>query len=391
MTKTVTTHKDLPGPVVLFGSGETSPSGRKVFEMVVRRLPQPPRLALVETPAGFELNSAQVIGRVADFLRHRLQNYHPDIKIIPARARGTPFSPDTPEIVAPLLEADMIFMGPGSPTYAARQLRDSLAWEMLLARHRLGAALVLASAATIALSARVLPVYEIYKVGEDLHWKTGLDFFGLYGLPLVFIPHWNNNDGGEELDTSRCFMGQARFSRLMAMLPADLTVLGLDEKTALIMDVQSGCAEVVGQGGVTMIQPGFQGQPAGAAAGAVEPSLLALAEDRKARLQYYPNGKSFPLSECCAFDIPDFVPGVSPGVWQQALSTQARLAERLQNPANNGQGTSPPPEVLKLVSARQAARAERDWTTSDALRVQIDLLGWRVRDTPDGPQVERAE
>ena len=28
-----------PGPVILFGSGETSPSGRKVFERILRELP----------------------------------------------------------------------------------------------------------------------------------------------------------------------------------------------------------------------------------------------------------------------------------------------------------------------------------------------------------------
>ena len=72
---------------------------------------------------------------------------------MPARKRGTLDSPDEPQVVAPLLEADLIFMGPGSPTYAVRQLSDSLAWHYLLARHRLGAALVLASAAVIAISA----------------------------------------------------------------------------------------------------------------------------------------------------------------------------------------------------------------------------------------------
>ena len=120
---------------------------------------------------------------------------------------------------------------------------------MLLARHRLGAALALASAATIAISTFALPVYEIYKVGDDLHWKPGLDFFGLYGLPLVFVPHWNNNDGGDELDTSRCFMGQERFEKLMEMLPPDLTVIGLDEKTGLVMDIHTGRAHVIGVGG----------------------------------------------------------------------------------------------------------------------------------------------
>ena len=83
---------------------------------------------------------------------------------------------------------------------------------------------------------RSLPVYEIYKVGEELHWIEGLDLFNFYGLKLVFIPHWNNNEGGAELDTSRCFMGQERFMRLIEMLPDEVTIVGLDEKTALIID-----------------------------------------------------------------------------------------------------------------------------------------------------------
>ena len=196
-----------PGPLVLFGSGETAPSGRKVFDFLMRRLPPSPRVMLLETPAGFEPNSARVIGRVAEFIEHRLQNYNPQITIIPARQRGTPFSPDDPEIAAPILEADLIFLGPGSPTYAVRQLKNSVVWQNVLARHRLGAALVLASAATVAASLFSLPVYEIYKVGEDPHWKPGLDFFGVYGFPLIFIPHWNNTEGGEELELEPLFHG----------------------------------------------------------------------------------------------------------------------------------------------------------------------------------------
>ena len=150
-----------PGPIVLFGSGETSPSGRKVFDQLLNRLYKPPNIALLETPAGFELNSERVIGRVADFILHRLQNYNPQVLLIPARQRGTPLSPDNPEILAPLMDADLIFMGPGSPTYAVRQLKDSLAWQMMIACHYLGVGLVLASAATVAASAYSLPVYEI--------------------------------------------------------------------------------------------------------------------------------------------------------------------------------------------------------------------------------------
>ena len=108
------------------------------------------RLKVLETPAGFELNSGQVSGRVADFIRVRLQNYRPDVQVVPARKRGTAYSPDLPEVAGGLLSGDLIFMGPGSPSYTVRQLKDSLAWDYLQARHRLGSALVFASAASIA-------------------------------------------------------------------------------------------------------------------------------------------------------------------------------------------------------------------------------------------------
>jgi cyanophycinase-like exopeptidase len=227
----------LTGRVILLGSGETSASGRRAFEEVFRSYDHPPRVALLETPAGFELNSPHVIGRVAAFLSLHLQNFHPQIEIVSARKQGTPYSPNAEEIVAPLWQAEVIFMGPGSPTYAVRQLRDSLAWQVVLARHYLGADLVFASAAAIAISRFALPVYEIYKVGEDLHWKEGLDFFGLYGLPIVFIPHWNNREGGSELDTSRCFMGKERFVQLVRLLPQPCLVIGIDENTALFLDL----------------------------------------------------------------------------------------------------------------------------------------------------------
>jgi cyanophycinase-like exopeptidase len=369
------------GLIVLFGSGETSPSGRKVFETVLRGLPMPPQIALLETPAGFEPNSDRVIGRVTEFLQHHLQNYKPQVSSIPARQRGTPFSPDEPEIVAPLLQADMIFMGPGSPTYTARQLRGSLAWDYLLARHQLGAALVLASAAAIAMSSRALPVYEIYKVGEDLHWKDGLNFFGPYGMDLVFVPHWNNTEGGEELDTSRCFMGQERFTRLMAMLPNTTRVIGLDETTALVMDLESGTGQVIGAGGVTVLH----GEHVHASyAQTIDEDANGLSEvnqQRGGHGHYYRNGESFPLSEIGPFH--SFPPGANlpPEIWQRAR--QAAMPDRSEL------ASEPPTEVVKLIKARKAARANKEWDISDSLRQQILALGWEVKDTRDGMDVER--
>lgn len=342
-----------PGLTVLFGSGETSASGQKVFDWLFRRLGQPLRVSILETPAGFELNSRQVAQRIADFLAERLQNYTPQVTLVPARRRGTAWSPDAPTVVAPLLRSDVIFLGPGSPSYAVRQLRDSLAWHTLRSRQRLGAALAMASAATIAVGAFALPVYEIYKVGEDPHWKPGLDLFADFGLKLVVMPHWNNSDGGSELDTSRCFMGQERFAALHAMLPADAVVVGLDEHTALAVDWAGSACHVLGRGSVTVLRDGAT--------------------------QSYGHGHGFALAELGTYRLPAPGSGLPGEVWQQAL--EAALATPNVD--------EPPAEVMALAERRQEARLRRNWAESDVLRAQIEALGWSVQDRAEGPVVAR--
>ncbi|MGQ9501628.1 MAG: CysS/YqeB C-terminal domain-containing protein [Anaerolineae bacterium] len=341
-----------PGLIVLFGSGETSNSGRRLYDWLFRQLRTPIRVAVLETPAGFQPNSAYVADEVAQFLCMRLQNYRPEVTVVPARKRGTPYSPNAPEIVAPLLKANVIFLGPGSPTYAVRQLRDSLAWYTLIARHRLGAAVILSSAATIAVGAYALPVYEIYKVGTELHWVPGLDFLGAFGLPLVLVPHWDNREGGAKLDTSRCFMGQERFERLLALLPQGVTVLGIDEHTALILDLGARRCRVMGRGSVTRMRAG--------------------------EVVTFTASDVIPLSALGDFHLPPLHTGVPEYVWR---SVKAAAQEVSTAPA-------PPEEVLQLVKAREAARARRDWQEADALRERVATLGWHIEDTPEGPRLK---
>ena len=203
-----------PGFVILLGSGETAPSMRKVYDWLFQQQTLAPNISVLETPAGFEPNSDRVAGKIAEFFAHRLQNYDPQTEVIPARKRDTPFSPNNADIVAPLLQADVMFLGPGSPTYAVRQLQDTRAWHSILARHKLGADLILASATTLAASAHTMPVYEIYKVGQDLHWQEGLNLFGLYNLSLVFVPHWNNIEGGARVGHQPLLHGPSTFFKI---------------------------------------------------------------------------------------------------------------------------------------------------------------------------------
>jgi len=345
-----------PGLVVLLGSGETSATIRKVYNWLFERSDSPIHIGILETPAGFEPNSDRVAGQIADFMEKHLQNFRPRISVVPARKRGTPFSPDDAEIVTPLLETNVIMMGPGSPTYAVQQLKDSVAWHTMNACHRLGADLIFASATTIASSTHALPVYEIYKVGEDLHWKPGLNFFEPFGLSLVFIPHWNNNDGGVELDTSHCYMGLSRYDQLVDMLPTDLTIVGIDERTALVVEPAAESCHVMGNSNVTLVQGGQE--------------------------RVFLSGQSFDIHELGPFHTPsDLRAGIPHQVWDRVVTAQAK-AERQDS------GPSPPPEAVSLLEERSVARARKDWSVADALRSKIEAMGWTILDTPEGPRLE---
>ncbi|GAB4569075.1 MAG: hypothetical protein Kow0047_22170 [Anaerolineae bacterium] len=340
-----------PGKVILLGSGETSATARRVYDRVLGVPARPLRVAVLETPAGFELNSDHVVGRIASFFQERLPHLRPQVTVVPARRRDGPFSTDSAEVVEPLWAADVIVAGPGSPTYAVRHLQNTLCWQSVLARHWQGATLILASAMTIAIGRKALPVYEIYKVGEDPHWKPGLDLFGGYGLDLVFVPHWNNREGGETLDTSHCYIGAPRFELLREQLAETTTVVGIDEYTAMVMDPAAGQAEVRGVGGVTVLQGGESTR--------------------------FKAGARFPLDRLGPFTLPEAAPWPIPEVVWEAIDRAVRSTATPR----------PPREVLSLFERRVEARARRDWETADALRSQIEALGWAVEDTPEGSRL----
>lgn len=344
------------GNIALLGSGETSLAGGRVFEQLARQVEGPLRIALLETPAGFELNSPQVVGRVADFLKTRLQNYNPQIDVIAARKKNSAFSPDDPEICAPLARANFIFMGPGSPTYAIRHLTGTLAWDLVRARHRLGAAVVFASAATIAISAHAIPVYEIFKAGQDVYSLPGLDFFASFTNSLSFVPHWNNTDGGADVDTSRCFLGRERFNEWCNLLPEGHTTIGLDEHTGVIMNFAKKEVQTVGVSSVSLVRD-------------CDPKIL-------------PSGITFPLDEIGTFSLADGpATGISPAAWALAQSTPEpdSVAE-----------AAPPADVLRLADERQSARERKDWAAADIYRKELAVLGWVVQDTPEGPKLTKS-
>jgi hypothetical protein len=221
-----------------------------------------------------------------------------------------------------------------------------------VALQRLNVPISLASAAVLAISAWTLPVYEIYKVGEDLHWKRGLNLLGSYGLECIFIPHWNNSDGGEELDTSRCYMGQDRFSQLMALLPQPgIPIIGIDERTALVLDFENDCGCVSGKGSVTVINNQHEHR--------------------------FSTGKNFSLNLLGNYHIPEVSEIIAPDLQMRILTRGDRKTGIVM----------PDEAVMDLVEQREAARNRRDWAAADRLREEIEMAGWQLRDTPEGPDL----
>lgn len=232
--------------LVLFGSGETAPSAVKAHSCVLEGIGKDkPKIVILSTPAGFQPNIKIVCEEIRQFFERHLKNYHPQIEIAYA---NTLKDANNPALAKSLSAADYIFAGPGSPTYAVRSLRDSLLLTKILASVRAGASLGLSSAAAIAFSAFALPVYEIYKAGFDLYWKHGLNFYTHFFQELVVVTHFNNNEGGRKNDTSRAWMGKERFEKLLAMLPPGKTIWGLDEHTAVIINLKTKEVETLGKG-----------------------------------------------------------------------------------------------------------------------------------------------
>ncbi|WP_179894287.1 hypothetical protein [Streptomyces sp. or20] len=84
---------------------------------------------------------------------------------------------------------------------------------------------------------------------------TGLDLLGALGLPVAVIPHYDNAEGGTH-DTRFCYLGEPRLAALEHELPDESAVLGIDEHTAVIVDLSTSLVRVWGRGVMTIRRRG---------------------------------------------------------------------------------------------------------------------------------------
>jgi hypothetical protein len=235
-----------PRLFVLMGSGETSPTMIDVHRSLAERLAPDSRgsALLLDTPYAFQENAPSISARA--------QKYFADsvgltVDVAPE---------DADAAAAAIRTAAWVFAGPGSPTYALDRWRDGPVQRALHERLRAGSGItVLASAAAVTVGSVALPVYEIYKVGAAPHWMPGLGLTEEFGLDVAVIPHYDNTEGGTH-DTRYCYLGERRLTMLESELPEGGGVVGIDEHTAVVIDLDTRELSVVGRGRLVVRRSG---------------------------------------------------------------------------------------------------------------------------------------
>ncbi|MFI7612629.1 hypothetical protein ACIBP6_15520 [Nonomuraea terrae] len=392
----------MAGLLVLMGSGETSPTMVEIHRAAARTLRPGARAVLLDTPYAFQENHADISARAHRYF---------------ARSVGLDV-----DVAAGITGADWVFSGPGSPTYALERWTGSGVAGDLRARIRAREGVtVLASAAACTAGLATVPVYEIYKVGAEPHWREGLGLLEPLGLRAVLIPHFDNAEGGTH-DTRFCYLGERRLSRMERELPPGTAVLGLDEHTALVIDLESESVRVAGRGGLTVRRPGSQAfLPAGTATdlaglrrlaeGAADapappppspdrreaPAEATLEESIRTCEELFRAAAARPEPVAAAQAVLDLETEIvkwaadteedSGGV-EQAREVLRLLIARLGElaSAETRRSRSLPCLVEALLALRGELRAQGRYDVADALRAALSRGGITIEDTPGGPR-----
>ena len=407
----------LPRILVIMGSGETAPTMVPTHRMISRLLPSPARATLLDTPYGFQENAPELATKAVEYFNTSI-NMKLDVagltSIIDADAlkveRGL-------QLVA---DAHYVFAGPGSPTYALRQWSGSPLAGLLLKKLRDGGVVTFASAAALTLGKFTLPVYEIYKAGADPYWLEGLNILGDIGIHAVVIPHYNNAEGGHH-DTRFCYMGERRLAAMERELAEEIFVLGIDEHTGLVLDLDANTATVVGKGVVSLRlrgttteiasgevfsidrlrNPWSDSQASAAVAATVSVPVVVETVDSNLRQATDRLNDAFTAALTAgdadaaaraALELDDAIAGWSADTLQSDDAEYARavlrsMVTRLAGAATGG--LRDPREVVGpfvqiLLDLRAQVRADKRFDLSDMIRDRFTEINVEVRDTPQG-------
>jgi cyanophycinase len=190
----------------------------------------PPKAAILPTAAGLEVSvSSWIRDGVAQFSALGCEAYG-------VRAVDRAGMEDA-EHVAALAAADLIYLSGGSPGHLVETLRDTTGWRTIEAHWRQGGALAGSSAGAMALGESTLVRREGQVGRMPSFWEPGLNVLPGIGV----IPHYDR-------------FGPERTLPRVQAAPPGLTVLGIDEDTAILR--AGGVVRVLGRGTATVWRDG---------------------------------------------------------------------------------------------------------------------------------------
>lgn len=407
-----------PRLLAVMGSGETAPTMARVHRDLLARVGPDRTAVLLDTPYGFQENADEISARTVEYFRRNL-----DADLAVARWRTGDDDPvDVERALTRLAEAGYVFAGPGSPTYALGRWRGTPLPDLLaetLAPGGRGGCVTFASAAALTLGVVTVPVYEVYKAGAPPAWHEGLGVVErATGLRAAVVPHYDNAEGGTH-DTRFCYLGERRLSAMERALPEGAFVLGVDEHTAAVLDLDAGVVEVLGRGGVTVrvagrstvhpagsvvpldglasggavpvaAPPARQPDPAAQEVTSLRAGVAALEERFAAALA----ARDVDGAVRATLDVEALLVAWSADTTQSEDVDRARTAlrgmvSRLGEAAVEGLRDPRAvvgPFVDAVVAARAAARAAGSYDLADALRDRLAAAGVDLRDTPAGTE-----
>ena len=407
----------LPRILTIMGSGETSPTMVSTHRMLVGKLPKPVRAALLDTPYGFQENAPELATKAVEYFNTSI-NVALDVAGLTEISEGDALA--TEKGLQLVADAQYVFAGPGSPSYALRQWSGTPLAGLLIKKLRSGGIVTFASAAALTLGKYTLPVYEIYKAGEPPRWLDGLDILSELGIKAALIPHYNNAEGGHH-DTRFCYMGERRLSSLERELPEDVYVLGVDEHTGMILDIDADEATVVGKGLVTirvrgasqefasgtvipldkLRDPSTSARPsekpkvdtsASSTEEIIDSNLRQATERLDSEFSVAIASSNADAAARAALDLDDAIAGWSVDTLQSddldfARSVLRSMITRLAGAATGG--LRDPREVVGpfvdvLLELRAQVRADKRFDLSDIIRDRLAATNVEVRDTPQG-------
>lgn len=409
----------LPRILTLMGSGETAPTMVKVHREVIGRLGSAARAALLDTPYGFQENASELAQKAVQYFAESIVTE----LTVAGLTQVVGADPVALERGFNLLRSSTyVFAGPGSPTYALRQWTGSPLASVLVDKLKTGGAVTFASAAALTLGRVTVPVYEIYKAGEEPRWLDGLDVLGEIGIHAALIPHYDNAEGGHH-DTRFCYLGERRLRMLEAVLPDDHHVIGIDEHTAVILDLDADTATVIGRGvlsirvdGATATHAGgttlpidalrYPGLPqtastpkpvATAAAVVAEPATDSLGATTTALGDRFATALAAGDADeavRAALELEATIHAWSADTLQSREGDEARammrsMISRLGAAATGGLADPRErvgPFIETLLALRGEVRKDKRYDLSDLIRDRLTESGVEVRDTPNGPE-----